>query len=119
MVGDEFGKHSSNELVPFLRTLVPKVHRWRLNRVTTMQGVKDALLVLTSSDDVYVVELLGEINSHPRCTSYSEDKQFLLLLSEKIDAIVEIRPNYHLSPGQCCAFLSKLHSENMIIGATN
>ena len=102
----EFTYHSDNELIPFLKTLVPPEHLWRLKYCYTMEDVKEALLVLASSEDVYIENIIADIHSRPKCLDYSEDKQFLTFLSMKIAELIEIFPDYHMSPGQCCAFIS-------------
>ena len=97
----EFSMFTPNEVIPFIRTLVPEEHRWRLKRVTTFWEAMQALIPLTSSEDVYVVNLVAEIHARPHCSSYREDKAFLLFLSKKVDELIEIQPQYHLSPGLC------------------
>ena len=76
------------------------------------------LLVLTSSEDVYIENIIADIHERPKCRDYSEDKEFLTFLSMKIAELIEIQPDYHMSPGQCCAFVSKLHNDTMIIDIT-
>ena len=102
----EFSAFSPNEVIPFLLTLIPEEHRWRLKRVHTFDAAMHALIPLTSSEDVYVVNLVALIHARPHCSSYREDKTFLLFLSQKVDELLEVQPHFHLSPGLCTSFLS-------------
>ena len=115
----EFGYHSANEIIPFIRQLIPEDHRWRLNKVTTFKGAMKELLVLTSSEDVYIEKIISEIYMHPYCSNYQEDKEFLLFLSKKVNQLIDIQPNHHISAGACCAFLSKLHCEAMTLAISH
>ena len=111
--------HSANEIIPFVRQLIPECHRWRLNKVTTFREAMYKLSVLSSPEDVYIEKIVSEIYGRPQCTNYQEDKQFLLFLSQKVHKLVEIQPHYVISPGQACAFLSKLHNDAMTLNISH
>merc|ERR1712105_529027 len=59
---NEFGQHTDNEVISFLRTLVPPEHLWRLKNCYTMKDVKKVLLNLVSSEDVYIEQIVAEIH---------------------------------------------------------
>ena len=59
----------------------------------------DALLVLTSSEDLYIEKILADIYARPHCNDFIEDKAFLLYLSTMVNQLVEIQPNYHIRSG--------------------
>ena len=105
----EFSKHSPNIVVPFIRTLVPEFHQWRLNKARTFQDCVDCLMVLVSSEDVYVQKLEAEIRAHPKCRNLTEDKEYLNFLSMKVAQLLDIQPNYVVTSAQCTGFFSKIH----------
>ena len=66
----EFRQHTDNELIPFIKTLVPPDQLWRLKYCYSMADVKEALLVLTSTEDVYIQNIVAEIHSRPKCKNF-------------------------------------------------
>ena len=68
----------------------------------------DCLLVLVSSEDVYVQKLEAEIRAYQRCRNLTEDKDYLNFLSMKVAQLIEIEPNYVVTSAQCTGFFSKI-----------
>ena len=79
----EFGNHSLNQVVPFIRSLVPESYQWKLNKATNFQDCIHCLMVLVSSEDVYVQKIQAEIRVYPKCRNFTEDKEYLNFLSMK------------------------------------
>ena len=102
----DFGKHSPNIVVPWIRCLIPDDHQWRLDKANDFQDCVDALLDVVSDEDVYIKKIEAEIRSHPRCTSLLEDKHYLIFLSRKIAKLIDIEQHYVISPSQCTDFFS-------------
>ena len=109
----EFWYHSPHEVIPFIRRCIPPHHRWRLNRVRTFKEAMEQLVVLASTEDAYIESLITDIRNKPTCRNFNEDKEFLMWLSNIVNQIQEIKPDYVFSPSKCTAFLSKLHNETM------
>ena len=111
----EFFYHSPNEVIPFLRRCIPPDHRWRLNNVRTFREAMRALIVLTSSEEIYIKQLIADILNKPICNNHHEDKEYLQWLAKTINQIQEIKPDYRFSPHDCTSYLSKLHEPSMKI----
>ena len=79
----------------------------------------EALLILTSLEEVYVEKILSDIYTRPHSSYFVEDKEFLMYLSKMVNQLVEIQPNYHFSPSTCTAFSSKLHCDAMTLAIDN
>ena len=48
----EFGNHSANLVVPWIRSLIPEHQRWRLDRAEDFQDCVDALLLCCTDEDI-------------------------------------------------------------------
>ena len=95
-------------MVPWIKSLIPLEHQWRLNKAKNFQDCVDCLLVLVSSEDVYVQKLESDIRAHPRCKNLTEDKEYLNFLSMKVTQLIDIQPNYVVTSAQCTRFFSKI-----------
>ena len=111
----EFSKHSPNIVVPFIRSLVSEFYQWRLNKARTFQDCVNCLMVLVSSEDVYVQKLEAEIRAHPKCRNLTEDKEYLNFLSMKVTQLLDIQPNYVVTSAQCTGFFSKIHCSTQVM----
>ena len=69
----EFFHHSPNEVIPFIRRCIPPDHRWRLNNVRTFREAMKALIVLTSSEEIYII---NKPYLFYTCASYNLIKEF-------------------------------------------
>merc|ERR1711867_291356 len=108
----EFSKHSPNQVVPWIRSLLPEYYQWRLDQAKNFQECVDALLVLVNDEDVYIKKIEAEIRSYPNCTTIREDKRYLNFLSMKVTKLMDIDQNYVVSPSQCTEFFSKISSQS-------
>ena len=111
----DFGTHPANIVVPWIKSLVPVEHQWRLHKATNFQDCVNALLVLVSSEDVYVQKLEAQIRAHQRCRNLTEDKDYLNFLSMKVTQLLDIQPNYVVTTAKCTEFFSKISCSTQIM----
>lgn len=86
----EFGKHSDNVVVPWIRSLIPENERWRLYQAQDFQDCVDALLKCFSHEDIYIRRIEAQIRAYPKCTTLSEDKKYMSFLSMKVAKLMQI-----------------------------
>merc|ERR1711872_753898 len=86
----EFSKHSPNQVVPWIRSLLPEYYQWRLDKAKNFQECVDALLVLVTDEDVYLKKIEAEIRSYPTFSTIRKDKRYLMFLSMKVTKLMDI-----------------------------
>ena len=90
----DFGKHPDNVVVPWIKSLTPEEHQWRLHKARTFKDCVNCLLLLVSTEDVYVQKLEAQIRAHQGSRNLTEDKDYLNFLSWKVTQLIDIQPNY-------------------------
>ena len=75
----------------------------------------DCLLVLVSTEDVYVQKLEVQTRAHQRCRKLTEDKDYLNFLSMKVTQLIDIQPSYGVTSAKCTEFFSKISCSTQIM----
>ena len=100
--------------MPWIRSLIPDDHQWRLDKAKDFQDCVDALLLLVTDEDIYIRKIEAEIRAYPRCNNLVEDKKYLSFLSMKVSKLMDIEQHYVITPSHCTEFFSKLSSINTV-----
>ena len=58
----------------------------------------EQLVVLASTEDAYIESLITDIRNKPACRNFTEDKEFLMWLSNVVNQTQDIKPDYVFSP---------------------